>query len=730
MNPSKVIQLQNGEVFRLPPEPTKQSEVLFSKNSTKNQYWRRDNSFPKVFYDYHALAQLNAEKTKYDQEGILISLSLADTETVSRLVDREMQRRWNGVWFMNNGKLTYLTSGHYFMLQWGAMLGFTNDLIPENTNGDISYGNYRAFQAEVHYALQASKDDKESGGLDIGKAKKTGLTQLLALDYLDESTKYREKQFGMMSKTKPDCQRTNFAYYEYGLQHLPQLFVPAISKHNESQIIFANPKKSTSIKSAVANRISAAKGFNSEVFVAATTRAAFDGPKMYRGWLDEGPKYDEPYLGPIFKATSETVKLGPIILGKIWMSAYSPEQDGISFADGKKIWYDSVERDPHTGRTPSGLNAHFVSVLDSGEAFFDIYGECDKEKTKIWVNAERAVKKKDTNDLQAFTRQFPIHAGEMWELGGGGGSAFDNIRLGVQKYTLEADMKVTLPYEQVKLEWEGQAFFSKVKIIPLTDDEIFKGETAPWRMYGRQYLNEESFNLPFQMMQNGMTTLLKPVEMAPYTAAMDPVDYVEASDVVVGSQNCILVETDFDITLDTIHGEHVSDQICLEYLYRHNNPEDDLEQLCMMCMLLGCHVYVEANKPWVMTRMKALGFGDFMIVRDTAKGLVPFDEKKHQKLPTTTKEVIDAYMKAIMVRIAPPKTAVEIDHLKYIKQSRLIDQLMGFKAIDTKKFDEAVCYGLLRIYKNARIAIRLKEQMKNNLQQDTGLMSAMRHLVR
>lgn len=716
---------ESGSLWTLPASPMSMDDVLFVKERPENQFWKRDNSFPKIFFDYHIFAQLNADKTEYNQDGVLISLNAKDTVIIHRLVTREMKRRWEGVWFMNNGVLTYMTGSHYFMLQWGAMPDFRNKW------DDSHYGYYREFQGELHYFLQMCKEDPDTGGGDIGKAKKTGVTQLLALDYLDESTKYKQKRFGMMSKSQDDCKRTNFMYYMYGLQELPLVFKPSIMHETQTLIRFDNPKKkSTGTRNSTILNMQLSAGFNSEVFAAPTVRAAFDGPKMFRGWLDEYPKYEDPYPGEVFEATSETVKMGSRIDGKIWLSAYSPEIDGRSFDEASKTWYDSIEVNKYTNRTSSGLKAYFISVLDSGEENFDKHGICDRRKTQVWVEATREQKKNDTKGLQAFTRQYPIYADEMWQVGGGGGSTFDNIRIGQQKSNVEFEAKTHLPFEPCRLEWEGQPLLSTVLIVPLRDEEILRGTEGPWRFYGRKYLDPTTLNLPLRMLENGLNNNLQPVKFSPYASAWDPADYVQANDVQEGSKNACMIESDPDIVRDSLHGTKVSDQLEAIYFHRFNNPEDDLMEIVKSLFLFGGQIYVETNKPWAATRLKGLGLAEFLIVREVGRGLVPYNEHRHQKLPATTADVIEDYIKAIMVRLSAPKEGTGgIDHLKYLKDERHLKQLMRFNPLDTKKYDLAVCYGLLRLFKNARAAMRLLEELRSQKGEDTGMASALRYLI-
>ncbi len=138
-----IIRIDDEHIYTLPPKPSK-AEVLFVDENRKNQYWRRQEDFPKIWFDYIPnFTKEDEEATLEDEDGMLKTLSHEDTLLLDKLLIREMNRRKNGCWFMNNGELSYLTGNHYFALQWGEMHGFTN---PDTNTG---HGYYREFLPTV-----------------------------------------------------------------------------------------------------------------------------------------------------------------------------------------------------------------------------------------------------------------------------------------------------------------------------------------------------------------------------------------------------------------------------------------------------------------------------------------------------------------------------------------------------------------------------------------------------
>lgn len=729
----KIIQL-GDHLWTMPDSPTSQDDVLFVKEKKSEQYWQRQKDIPDIFFRYNRLAALNTDRTSYNDDGIMLSISGEDAKTVQFYLDREMRRRTEGVWFMNNGNLTYLTGAHYFMLQYGSMPGHVND------RDGSSYGDYREFQGNLHYFLKMCKDDKRCGGAFIGKAKKTGITNLMAIDFVEESTRYKEKRLGMMSKTGNDAQYTNFMYYLHCFDNLPMVFQPSVSNRGEKFIKFDNPKvKSTGTRNALLKQL-INDGFNSQVFAANTVANGFDGPKMFRAMCDEISKYIDPYPKDVFDASKETVKQGTKITGKLWLFCYPPEKDGKNLTQAEKIWKDSAwdTFDSLTERTKSGLYNYFIPITQSGEEQFDRYGICNEEKAKKIYQAKRDQLKDDPDALQAETRQYPMIEEEMWAEGGMGDKRFDPIRLGVQKIDLEKELRLHLPYEEGFLEWVDEKEFildgptrrinTNVYWRKITDEEKLTGVKAPFRWYLKETINPDTLNLPMRLFISGVRKKLEPIEDTSYGGAWDPTNYVDKNDVNEGSKHCGMVGNILDIAKDMAFGRPVTNQLLMIYHHRCTNPDDDLVNAIKLMLFWGCPFYVETNMTWMFTKLKQIGMGKFCLIRDPKKGLVPYDSQKHKTLPSTTEKVIIDYCNRIAAYIAQPK-GNDVDYLKLLKDIVVIRQLLGFDMKNTKPYDAAVCFGFLRVHLDAMMEKFIKDRKNLGSSDGAGLISAMSRLI-
>lgn len=720
------------------PEMPKKKDIWFSDLPKVEQYWRRPDDFiinpkyPNIFYNYvKGITELDSAVTEYNDEEVLISLSHEDSLKLIELRDREMQRRWDGVWFMNNGEPTYITGSHYFQLTWCQVADYKNKFAPKHPwkeNQSNNYGDFRKFQMYLHYFLQMCKDDSDCVGAAIAKAKKTGATLVVSCDLVDESTKMREKFFGMMSKSSTDAKDANFTYYEYALLNLPDIFLPNISNDTTTSYVFKTSKiKRTGTKTSAMKRMDSKAGLGNVVKVLASKKDAFDGVKWYRAILDEWIKYDGPYIKETFDATKETVKVGMYeITGKIWMISYASESNGRSFKEAKVIYKQSaLSTKGSDNRTISGLYKYHISVLDSSEGTFNIYGESDREKVRRDILAYREKIKDNPSDVITHMRQYSIDEQETWMEGGGGENTFDNIRLGAQCDELEA-IAITGSPDHIwgYLDWKTTRM-GEVIFIPLSQDEIMQGVTAPFCLYDWKYMNDEMFNIPFKKQLRDSKGHFKPDPNTILNGATDSTDYSRKSDVSAAgaSKNAITCEIMQDDRIDTVFGLPVTNRLWMDYLERFEDPDEYYEHLVMTILWTGGYWYVEGNKPWVHTKLVKDGLQNFLLYRNRDTGAIePYNAFKYkegkQVIPATInvggKKTSADIVISIKRHHRKPMVPTDVDRITWLKSIRVIKQLMDFDPGDTKKSDIAMSYGLNQLGKDGVLAWRSNILAKKN----------------
>lgn len=696
----------------VPEPPVDTSEILFYKEKRENQKWRRQEDFPEIWYDYRKKTKTFQAVTRYDDEGILVSLDEKDSLELQRLLRRENKRRKEGVHAMINGKCIWICGDYYYNLQWCQM----KDL-PEK------YGRFRFVQNDLLIVYNWAKVVAWIFGLIVAKCKKSGVTQIFAGAYLNEATLNEGWEMGLASKEYDHAVDVAMAYFFHAFDNLPEIMKPKVKKRNEHEIFFGNP-----VQDVRSTRVSKKGGavLNSRVFAAKTKASCFDGPVMRRAWADEFPKWWEAsHVSPeiAFMKQSETVKLQQKKNGLLLYTSYMPEVVDRGFLEYREIFKNSsiFKRTNDEGPTPSGLISFFMSGVDSNEDSFDEFGYCNKEKALMIINAEND-SKKDRDSKLAHRKQYPRDKSDAFE-SGGTGTTFDNMRLAEcnRELTAEIDSGV-LPYKLGRVRWKNSVWeadpskrpkgvFGPVYYDELTEnDRLYpvEGKEPILKIFGE--LREELLNRVVlknnRSIDNGD---LAPLDDCIGAAAFDPTDYKLKKDVIQGSNNAAHGGYLDDPALDTMGIS--SDDLLFEYFFRHDNPDDTLEDLIKLIIFLGFYWIIEANKGWVVTKLKGEGLHNFLLLRQADGSIKPYREGDENKLINTTADSIEAYCRAINRYWAKPR-AGQKDRMKSSKSPDLYFQAMQFDPNDTKRYDLVVSFGYWRLAVEA-FSVYLWEKKQN-----------------
>ena len=141
------------------------------------------------------------------------------------------------------------------------------------------------------------------------------------------------------------------------------------------------------------------------------------------------------------------------------------------------------------GKTESELICYHIPAYKSLKSCIDKYGECDEKKAMEILLQNRDRVKKDRKALLAEIRQNPNNEDEAFG-SNTQGSVFDPARLIEIARNIEDEVRSSpvSPYMEGRLEWENWRWeiglknkrpkgeFGRVKFIPLTKEEIERGE--------------------------------------------------------------------------------------------------------------------------------------------------------------------------------------------------------------------------------------------------------------
>ena len=389
-----------GLDIQLPKVPNKK-EILFSDRKPDMQMWER--------------LPVPAELQRIRSMDEWYEMPSDFKKRFSPYIEKEFDRRRNGVWFYNNGEPVYITGRHYMLLQWSKM--------------DIGYASYLEFQQRLFIHFAACEADNRSIGQMYTKCRRSGYTNMSAAILVDEGTQVKDKLLGIQSKTGKDAQENIFMKKVVPMfKSYPFFFKPIQdgTTNPRMELAFREPSKRITKKNKTSNK---GEALNTIINWKNTTNNAYDGEKLHLMYLDEAGKWEKPTdIREAWRIERTCLIVGRRIIGKALVgSTVNPMDKGGN--QYKELWRDSDPDDRNAnGRTKTGLYRLFIPAYEALEGFFDKHGNPIVEDpetpvqtidgdyvdigAKTYLKNERDALKHDARELNEFIRQFPFTVDE------------------------------------------------------------------------------------------------------------------------------------------------------------------------------------------------------------------------------------------------------------------------------------------------------------------------------
>jgi hypothetical protein len=705
--------------IELPDLPDNPKDIFFIDDNTGNAFWDRDRiistDYKPIWFKFipnetllvHSdeIEEEGAEqKTEFDEDGYAVSLNKEDSDYIRFCYEREMNRRVHGVYFRNQDDITHLTGDHWFTLMW------CKTKRPDK-KGD--YFDYREYQRDFFYEIKHTNRSPIITGAGWSKAKKTGITNLMWCYYLNKSTMTKNINLGHMNIDKDKGAKTFRDHFMYAYNGLVLALKPDFKSKSEADgiIVFGKRYNSKASKRNVDD-----DELNTTVMCVATALNAFDVDVFTDIWYDEYPKYKMDF-GAIFRSNSGATKIQDFVVGKQWLTAYTPEQSGVSFTEAKKIFFNSELKtiNPETGATKSGLICDHIAACKSWATSFNKFGKCDEAEARRKIQAELDSLMDRPQEFLKKRRELANTKKDAWSIADSS-SLFDPIRLAELELDLEELQRSTQVFEAGELVWidnplwevgkkdkRPKGTFGRVGFIPLLRDEIAKGKTGKIRIYEKMSPEEENFSLRFGTDQFG--NLLPPSKFR-HVGGIDPADFRDTGNAEEGSMIGMYSMKVHDPLVNTLMRRPATKIINAEYFGRPDNPEEWYQDIVKHIIYFGCLIVIEANNGTIATRLEDEGLGHYMLFKDK-NGIFSFyegEEKNRQGKEKTLFHItnqksgrVDTVADIILYiknYLLPGLVQFgEIDYGKTIMSERLIKQFKEFESDDTKKYDLVMSFG-------------------------------------
>ena len=673
--PGDVIDLHGLKVC-LPKKPAR-SEILFHDQPKSLQMWRRI-PMPEELQRIKSMDEW-LEKPKEFRNRF------------SPYIEREFDRRRNGVWFYNNGVPTYITGRHYMFLQWSKI--------------DIGYPSYLSFQREIFLHLAACEVDTNCIGQLYTKCRRSGYTNICTSIIDDEATQVKDKLIGIQSKTGKDAQENIFMKKVVAIfKSYPFFFKPIQdgTTNPRMELAFREPSKRIT-KTNKTSRTGDA--LNTVVNWKNTTNNAYDGEKLHMLYLDEAGKWEKPNdITDAWRIQRTCFIVGRKIVGKAMVgSTVNPMDKGGE--EYKKLWQNSNpdERNAN-GRTTSGLYRIFIPAYEALEGFFDKYGNPivdDPEEpvegidgemvtigAKTFLKNEREALKHDAAAMNEVIRQFPFTEDEAFRDSIEGsifniGKIYDQISYNDELYPN--------PVVRGNFLWKNGEKDTEVVWRPSDNGRFRVTWLPPSELRNQKKIERGKLVPPNALVGCG---------------GVDSYD-LDATVDGRGSKGALHMYNKFNM-------EYPSNMFVLEYASRPPMAKIFYEDVLMAAFFYGYPLLIENNKYGIARYFEQRGYDGYLLERpEHLRVPGSHNNVKTKGIPSNSQDIIHSHAQAIEAYIH--------DHLGYHPETgeagkmyfnRTLEDWIGFKITDRTKFDLTISSGLALL-----AAQKAKPKPKSNFQE-------------
>lgn len=573
------------------PKPPKPQDIKNFGLPIEEQFYKREY-IPKKVWDI--TKALNMKSIKREDA---INAVMKDAE-LEKWIEGQWGKRVEGEWQYIRGKPIYFTGDNWFFLNYYHM--------------DVGLPQFRMYNTEKFYWWKFCVEDNPHvfGGIDFTK-RRDGKTFFSGNVLLSYTTRAKNANSGIQSKSDDDAYKFFHKAVSYPFRRLPFFWKPnhTLTKY---ELNFSHENIEESLESLIDFKPS--------------TATAYDGQKLHRFILDEAGKMEDP-ADPveIWDKVKFCLQVDNKIIGKALVTTTVEDMEKGGGEKFKFIWDEScllpkMEKVMPNGRTQSGLIPYFTSsyyneildqygfsIVGTPLPYQQAYLEKIKDPTPTKGGMQRVDEEiasvKNPNQKQKLIRKKPPTIRDAFRYSNNG-CLYDidiiNNRLVDFRYGYPHPM--TFGY----FKWKKERF-GDVEFVATASE---KHELT--RVHIRYLPSPDLTNLSY--MKNGKR---HPANTARFNASADPfklkteqVKYKK--DMSLGGAHIYAL---YDPNIDSPQKpreEWLTDNFCVEYLFRPDTPDEYVEDMAMMCIFYGCKIFPEPNIPIVDDLFREWGLQEYL----------------------------------------------------------------------------------------------------------------------
>ena len=648
------------------PRPPKECPQRHSKKS--EQYWERID-IPKDLKKIQSIFQWNEQHATFKNRWV-------------DYIEEEFNRREEGCWFINNGKKTYITGGHYMYLQW--------------TKIDIGYPDYREANRILYLFWEACKADSRSFGMDYLKIRRSGFSYMGSEECANIGTISKDSRIGILSKTGADAKKMFTDKVVPVVNNYPFFFKPIQDGMDKpkTELAFRIPASKITKKNMYEVSENEMQGLDTTIDWKNTDDNSYDGEKLLLLIHDESGKWIKPNnILNNWRVTKTCLRLGSKIIGKCMMGSTSNAlaKGGGNF---KKLYEDSrLSTRNANGQTKSGMYSLFIPMEWNMEGFIDRYGMPVFRKPPVEVlgvdnemisngaidywEAEVESLKNDPDALNEFYRQFPRTESHAFR--DESKESLFNLTKIYQQIDYNDSMIKEHHITRGSFHWRDGIKDTDVIFSP-DNRGRFKVSWTPRKGLNNRFSVKNGVKYPGNEHMGAFGC-----------------DSYDISGVVGGggSNGALHGLTKFSME------DAPSNEFFLEYVARPQTAEIFYEEVLMACIFYGMPILIENNKPRLLYHFKNRGYRGFCMNRpDKTYTKLSKTEKELGGIPNTSEDVKQAHASAIesyiekYVGMDMDGTFRDNDAMGTMPFVRTLEDWAKFDINNRTKYDASISSGL------------------------------------
>lgn len=649
----------SGLRIALPPTPKK---CLQRHRKPSEQYWER-TEIPKSLGKIQSIFQWNEMSSEFK-------------DTWVDYIEEEFERREYGVWFMNNGKPTYISGSHYMYLQW--------------TSIDVGYPDYREANRILWLHWEACKADKRSFGQDYLKIRRSGFSFMSSSECINTGTLAKDARVGILSKTGSDAKKMFTDKVVPINNRLPFFFKPIMDGMDKpkTELAFRIPAEKITKKNMYNTEKDELFGLDTTIDWKNTDDNSYDGEKLLLLVHDESGKWLKPNnILNNWRVTKTCLRLGSKIIGKCMMGSTSNalNKGGEEF---KKLYQDSdVTKRNGNGQTKSGLYSLFIPMEWNMEGFIDVYGmpvfrtpdspvlgidgELIHQGAVDYWEAEVESLKNDADALNEFYRQFPRTESHAFR--DESKQSIFNLTKIYQQIDYNDSLIMDHHITRGTLSWKNGIKDTEVVFNPDSRGR-FRVSWTPNKNLQNRVVEKKGIKHPGNEHLGAFGC-----------------DSYDISGVVGGggSNGALHGKTKFNMD------DAPSNEFFLEYIARPQTAEIFFEDVLKACVFYGMPILIENNKPRLLYHFKNRGYRGFCMNRpDKQYTKLSKTERELGGIPNSSEDVKQAHASAIESYIEQKIGMGDDLEMGDMVFTRTLEDWAKFDISNRTKYDASISSGL------------------------------------